>query len=385
MPAPGWHRPMAARGRQEPARVATPLEAFFDLCFVVAVAAAGAHLHHALALGRVGHGLIGYVTVFFAIWWAWMNFTWFASAYDTDDVPYRVATFVQITGALMLAAGVPRAFEAGDLAVVTVGYVVMRVAMAAQWLRAAYSDLAGRRVALRYATGIWSCQVGWVSALALPAGMRSWALLVLIPAEVAVPVWAERRRQITWHPHHIAERYGLFTLIVLGESVAAATTAFQTALDARQTSATLYADAAGGLLTVFSMWWLYFAKPAHRLLTSNRVAFVWGYGHYLVFASAAAVGAGLATNVDEATGHAELSRAAAGATVTVPVAVFLLSVWFLHVRPHHAGAVGVLLPGGAAVVAVATFAGLPVVATGGLLAATVALSVVIAARTEPAV
>ena len=59
--------------------------------------------------------------VFFAIWWAWMNFTWFASAYDTDDDVYRITTLVQIAGALILAAGVPRAFADGDFAVVTSG------------------------------------------------------------------------------------------------------------------------------------------------------------------------------------------------------------------------------------------------------------------------
>ena len=51
--------------------------------------------------------------VFFAIWWAWMNFTWFASAYDNDDVPYRLLTFVQIAGVLILAAGVAAAFGTG--------------------------------------------------------------------------------------------------------------------------------------------------------------------------------------------------------------------------------------------------------------------------------
>jgi low temperature requirement protein LtrA len=48
--------------------------------------------------------------VFFGIWWAWMNFSWFASAYDTDDVPYRLAVLVQMTGVLIYAAGIPRVF-----------------------------------------------------------------------------------------------------------------------------------------------------------------------------------------------------------------------------------------------------------------------------------
>ena len=74
-------------------------------------------------------GLIGYLMVFFAIWWAWMNFTWFASAYDNDDLLYRLAVFVQIAGALILAAGVAPMFEARVPNAATIGgYVVMRLA-----------------------------------------------------------------------------------------------------------------------------------------------------------------------------------------------------------------------------------------------------------------
>src|SRR5919199_835509 len=92
--------------------------------------------------------------VFFAIWWAWMNFTWFASAYDTDDVAYRLTTLVQISGALILAAGVPDAMDGSDFAVITAGYVVMRLAMVSQWLRAARADPPHRRSSLRFAAGI---------------------------------------------------------------------------------------------------------------------------------------------------------------------------------------------------------------------------------------
>src|SRR3954471_8489647 len=133
---PARYRRMTARHPGEAHRPSTPLELFFDLCFVVAVAQNSEHLHHDLAEGHVGHGVYAYLTVFFAIWWAWMNFTWFASAYDTDDVVYRVTTLVQITGVLVLAAGVPRAFEDGNFKVVTAGYVVMRLAMVSQWPRA---------------------------------------------------------------------------------------------------------------------------------------------------------------------------------------------------------------------------------------------------------
>ncbi len=142
-----------------------PLELLFDLCFVVAVSQAADQLHAALAISHFHTGIVGYLMVFFAIWWAWVNFTWFASAYDVDDIPYRLLTFVQIVGVLILAAGVDSAFDSGGFATITLGYVVMRVAMVAQWLRAASGDPAGRPAALRYALGISILQIGWVARL----------------------------------------------------------------------------------------------------------------------------------------------------------------------------------------------------------------------------
>jgi low temperature requirement protein LtrA len=379
----GLRRPMVPRDPEEEHRTATTLELFFDLCFVVAVAQAAAQLHHALNENHVAAGLLGYAMVFFAIWRAWMNFTWFASAYDCDDVPYRLATLLVIAGALILAAGVPRAFNEQDFAVVTLGYVVMRLALVGQWLRAARTDREHRTTALRYAGGVTAVQIGWVARLALPdsAGMAAFAVLVV--AELAVPIWAESSGATTWHPHHIAERYGLFTIIVLGESVLASALAIQRAVDAGESSGELYAIVLGGLLIVFAMWWLYFAKPAHRLLdvTSPR-AFLWGYGHLLIFASAAAVGAGIGVSVDHVTDHGHASDLVARGAVTVPVALYLLVVWAIHLAPHHAHDQRVLaLPVLAALLVLATTGtGPAVLLTGLVLAALVAASLLMVAR-----
>src|SRR5215216_7012688 len=375
--AGAWYRPMVARPSDEEHRSATVLELFFDLCFVAAVAQAAAALHHEVADGHVGDGVVGYATVFFAIWWAWMNFTWFASAYDTDDVAYRLTTLVQIAGALILAAGVPDAMAGGDLAVITLGYVVMRLAMVTQWLRAAGSDRPHRRSSLRFAAGIAAVQVGWVLRLLLPEGPGYAGFLVLAAAELAVPIWAERAAPTTWHPRHIAERYGLFTLIVLGECVLSSTLAIQSALEEDAVLADLATTATGGLLTVFGMWWLYFGKEAAEFLTSLRAGIVWGYGHYLVFASAAAVGAGLAVNVDLVTHHAAVGPRVAGAAFTVPVALFLAAVWALQVRPHHLGRwPSALVPAAAVLVLASTFTAEPVLLTGLLVAAMIAATLV---------
>ncbi|WAL93265.1 low temperature requirement protein A [Streptomyces sp. Je 1-369] len=329
---------MSGRDPGERHRAATSLELLFDLCFVIAVAQASESLHEALAEGATATGVLRFALVFFTVWWAWMNFTWFASAYDPDDIPYRLTVLVQITGSLILAAGVPHAFAEGDLRTITLGYVVLRTALAALWLRAARSDPARRTTALRFAAGVTLCQLGWVGLLALPEAARLPGVAVLILAEVAVPVWAQSAGMTPWHPRHIAERYELFTLIVLGESVAAATVAVRGAFDRHQNTGSLCATAAGGLLTAFALWWLYFSRPAHTLLATthraHRRRFVWAYGHYLIFASAAAEGAGLAAYADHLTGHAHTSPLAAGAAVTVPAAVFLITVWAVHLRPH---------------------------------------------------
>lgn len=207
----------------------------------------------------------------------------------------------------------PRAFADSDFTVIWFGYVLMRLAMVTQWLRAARDGRgAERRTALRYALGVTVCQVGWLGLLALPKGDVPWVFVVVGLLELAVPTLAERERQTAWHPHHISERYGLFTIIVLGETIAAATLAVQTALDENDELSTLLPIAGGGLLLVFAAYWIYFAVPIHLHLRSNRQAFLWGYGHYLVFGSAAAVGAGIEIAVEEAFGKVHLPAVRGG-------------------------------------------------------------------------
>jgi low temperature requirement protein LtrA len=347
MPSRTWLSPMRARSRHEPHRASTPLEAFFDLCFVVAVAAAGVPLHHSIAGHHLVAGFGDFLQVFFAIWWAWMNFTWFASAYDTDDDVYRLTTLVQIAGALVLAAGVGPAFDGSDFRVITAGYVIMRLALVAQWLRAARSDPERRTVALRYAGGVAVVQIAWLLRLLLPPAWQLPAFLILVVAELAVPIWAERGPggPTTFHPHHIVERYGLFTLIVLGETVSAATLAVRGALDEGHAIGQLLALAAAGLVIVFALWWVYFDRSAHNLLNTLRGSILWGYGHFFIFASAAAVGAGLSVAVDQAgPDPAAISETLAGYAVAIPVAVYLFFVWLLHVRPHQRGPMLAVFP-----------------------------------------
>lgn len=374
---PRWVVPMRPRSPEEAHRAATPLELLFDLVFVVAVAQAAANLHHGIAEGHVAETLVSYILVFFGIWWAWMGFTWFASSYDNDDIPYRLLVFVQMTGALIVASGVERVFAERDLTITVVGYVVMRVASVAQWLRAAQSDPEHRPAAIRYALGTVVCQIFWVLLLFTPKEVHVAEFLLLVVVELIVPIWAESYSPTTWHMHHIRERYGLFTILVLGETILSTSVAIQSAADEGGMSSSLISIIIGGLLIVYSMWWLYFNSHTRLQIGSLRVAFIWAYGQYLVFAATAAVGAGLAVVIDQLSHHAEISTVAAGVAVAIPSAIYVLSLWVLQEHPRANKIIDTVLhPVTAALILFTPFTEQPVLLTGLLLAALVVIRLV---------
>ena len=327
-------RPLTGRDPQESNRTSTPLELLFDLTFVVAIAQVSSELHHGLLSGDLASTVLRYLFVFGAIWWAWMGFSWFASAFDTDDVFYRLMVLVEMTGALVLAAGVSRAFEQNDWRVVLLGYVILRLAYIVQWLRVARDSPACRPAALRYAYGFSVLQVLWVVLVLWSPSWFFLGFMGLFALELIVPIWAEGASRTPVHREHIAERYGLFTIIVLGEAILSASLAV-TVLTAEGLTPQLVGILLGGILTVFVMWWFYFYEPIHDLLTTREAIFLWGYGHLPIWAAAAAVGAGLAVAIEQAAGvESVLDVVAVGYAVTVPVAIYVSGSWLLHGYPR---------------------------------------------------
>jgi low temperature requirement protein LtrA len=336
--------PMRPRDPHEQGRAASTLELFFDLVFVVAVSIASVQLHHALAEGHIGQGILDYAIVFFGIWWAWMNFSWFATSFDNDDWLYRVLTILQMGGVLVFASGIPAVFERYDFTVLIIGYVVMRLAMVAQWQRATRSGGVAGRAAWSYATGIAVVQALWLITLLLPSPAFQIAQVIMIGAEIAVPIIAERIGNTPWHPHHITERYGLFVLILLGESLLGSANAIVEALGHTKDPAPLISLAALTLITTASLWWLYFWPPHHHAIRSFASSLAYGYGHYLIFAAAGALSAGIEIEIGVLAGHGELHPPLASFAYTVPVAVFVIGVWALAIRPHGDIWVNVAVP-----------------------------------------
>lgn len=369
-------RPLRPRDPNEPHRAASPLELLTDLCVVVAVGQAAANLHHGLATEHPLGYVIAYALAFFAIWCSWVNFSWFGSAYDNDDVAYRLLTILQIIGVLVLAAGVDGIF-AGHFGVTILGYVIMRVSLIVQWLRASRGDPARRTTCRRYAIGTAVVQLGWIGYYWV-GPHEAWRLpgfALLAAAEIAVPIIAERAGITPWHPHHIAERYSLLFLIVLGETILSSTVALKEGLTGgAEHRAPMWVLMVSGVLIVFSLWWTYFAHEASDVLAdrqgeSNVTAFAWGFGHYFIFAAAAAVGAGLAARAEYWLHPEEISGLTTAAGITVPAAVLLTALWFVQLRRHARSPVqGVVMLGTAVLVLAATFVLYAELVTGLLLA-----------------
>ncbi|MDO7883264.1 low temperature requirement protein A [Salinibacterium soli] len=342
MTSPRESRLLRMTGRDPLAkhRAATPLELLFDLTFVVAFGIAADQLAHLIAVEHVGAGLLGFSFAMFAICWAWINFTWFASAFDTDDWFYRVTTMVQMIGVIVLALGLPDLFhslEEGahvDNRVVVAGYVVMRVALVAQWLRAAKQDPAHRSTALSYALFVSLAQAGWVvvAILDLPTALALTVSLVLFGVEFAGPVLAERKGSGTpWHPHHIAERYGLLTIIALGEVILGTVTSVSALVERQDWSSEAILVVVAGVGIALGLWWVYFLLPSGPLLARHRNrSFGWGYGHIVVFAAIAAVGAGLHVVAYVIEGESQIGVVGAVLAIAIPVAVFTVAALLIY-------------------------------------------------------
>lgn len=373
MASPLAHRlsRMTGRDPDESHRAATPLELLFDLTFVVAFGIAADQLAHYLAEDHIRTSLLGFSFVAFAIAWAWINFSWFASAYDTDDWVFRLLTMLQMVGVLVLALGIADVYASidhgpyVDNGVMVAGYVVMRVAMVAQWSRVARQDPPRRNVARTYVVTILVAQAGWV-ALAIAktsvGAMFAWAA-VLILIELGGPYLAETRKGGTpWHPHHIAERYGLMVIIALGEAILGTIAALSAIVGPEGQGWSVEAAVVGiaGVALTFGMWWIYFVVPCGEILARRRSrSFGWGYGHIPLFASVVAAGAGLHVAAYLVEGKSELDVLDTVLTTAIPVTIYVVGIFVLYayltqtIDPFHFLLIGLTVVPLAASVAMA--------------------------------
>lgn len=273
-------------------RRASWLELFFDLVFVAAVSQIGVPLGEDYTL----RGVMRYAFMFLLIWWAWFGHTMYSTRFDADDVVHRLLTLVQIFAAAAMAANAKGDLASRDSAGFGAAYAVQRLVLVIQYLRAR-RERQTRALTTTHALGFGMAAVLWIAAAIVPPPARFalWGLAFAI--DLATP-WIAMKYTHTAppHPEHLPERFGLFTIILLGESVAAVMRGMESQ-ESWPVSAAI--SAFGTLALVFGVWWWYFevaGGAAERHVKSrrdSRLLELWSHAHFPLYLSIAVLGVGL--------------------------------------------------------------------------------------------
>jgi len=322
-------------------RRASWLELFFDLIFVAAVAQVGVPLGE----DYTRHGLVRYALMFLLIWWAWLGHTMYSTRFDADDVVQRLLTLLQIFAAAAMAANAKSAFDSRDSAGFAAAYAVLRAVLVVQYLRARRLTET-RRLTTLYAAGFGAAAFLWAVAAICPAPVRFWLWAAALLIDLGTPCLAVRHtHKCPPDAEHLPERFGLFTIILLGESVAAVMHGMESQ-DMWSPSAAI--SAFTGLSLAFGYWWWYFdgaRGAAKRHVTSNRKTLmfqIWSYAHLPLYLCVAVVGVGVEHVISLPQGahmHREdawILTCAAGALMAMLTVIGLTSDETQAQRPHLA-------------------------------------------------
>ena len=286
-------------------RKVTWVELFFDLIFVAAVSQVAAPLHEHYSLAELAR----FMPLFVLIWWAWTGHTLFSTRFSTDDAVQRVLTLAQVFAVAVMAANAKDALDSRSSAGFAAAYAGVRLVLVAQYLRARHIREA-RTLTTRYLTGHGSAALLWLLSALVPAPARFWIWGIAFVIDLGTPWLAVRHSaKIPPDPSHLPERFGLFTLILLGEAVVAVMRGMESQ---ENWPAQAAISAIAGMAALFLICWWYFdgASGAAAQPIRNRrdmVIFqVWSYAHLPLYLGVAVTGVGIERIVTAAT-HTSVS------------------------------------------------------------------------------
>jgi low temperature requirement protein LtrA len=319
------------------ARKVTWLELFFDLVFVAAVAQVAATLHTEYSLA----GLVRFTPLFALIWWAWTGHTVFSTRFDSDDVVQRMLTLVQMFAVAAMAANAKEALDTRSSAGFAAAYAVVRFLLVAQYFRARHVPDA-RPLTTRYLVGHGSAAVLWLGSALVPAPARFWIWALAFAIDLGTPWLAiPHSVKVPPDPAHLPERFGLFTLILLGESVVGVMRGMESQ---EQWPPSAAASAFLGMGIAFLIWWWYFdgaLGASEQPVRSKREAVrfhIWSYAHFPLYLGIVVAGVGVERIVTAASkyslsGNESLILTSAVATV---MAAMTAIGWTSAGRRRHA-------------------------------------------------
>ncbi|BAZ11662.1 low temperature requirement A [Calothrix sp. NIES-4071] len=268
-----WRRPsLRVTSNAENVGHASWIELFFDLVFVVVIAELSSTLEKNLDFVT----FIKFAALFVPCWWAWVLFTFYADRYDTDDVIHRLLILSGMLAVIFLAANIHNAFDNGAVGF-ALSYIAVRTIVLALYARAVRHVSVAQATLKLYLASYIPSTILWLISIAAPTPIRylCWAVAIII--ELSTPIVGSRLFANTpVHPSHLPERFGLLTLIVLGEAiVSVATGTTTTNWELIPTLA-----AVGGFALAACLWWLYFNfLETAVIIRGIRSVHIYNYGH----------------------------------------------------------------------------------------------------------
>jgi low temperature requirement protein LtrA len=312
--------------RTDAERRVTWLELFFDLIFVAAVSQVAGPLREQYSLD----GLVRFAPLFLLIWWAWTGHTVFSTRFDTDDAVQRGLTLLQMFAVAVMAANAKDALDSQSSAGFAAAYAGVRLVLVAQYFRARHVPDA-QPLTTRYLVGHGSAALLWLVSAGVPAPERFWIWGVAFAIDLGTPLLAVPHSvKVPPDAAHLPERFGLFTLILLGESVVAVMQGMESQEDWSPAAATA---AFLGIGVSFIIWWWYFdgaAGASEQPVRTRREALrfhIWSYAHLPLSLGIVVAGVGV-HRVVKAASRAPLATTEAmiltGAIATVMIAMTVI-------------------------------------------------------------
>src|SRR5687767_10264738 len=258
-------------------RHASWLELFFDLVFVLAVAQAA----QILVKNSDFAGFLKFAVLFIPVWWSWVGFTFYADRFESGETSYRVLTFAAMLAVAALSLTLDGAFTpSGDLPLV-VTYALVRLVLITLYARSAYHIPLTRGLSAQFIFGLGMALLMLAGSFALEPPVRYYVWAAALLLELSIPFLNLRAtRSIPYDYSHIPERFGLFTIIVLGEAVLA-TAMGASAVSWSPANITM---ASIGFAMAACIWWINFDFIDDNAIRTRDLfpRFVYLYGHYFI-------------------------------------------------------------------------------------------------------
>ncbi|MEL6927145.1 MAG: low temperature requirement protein A [Cyanobacteria bacterium J06600_6] len=271
-------------------RNATWLELFFDLIFVVAIAQLAHNFQEDFSL----FGLAKLGILFVPVWWCWIGATFYDTRFDNDGLVDRLITLVQMAIAASLAANIHHGLSSSSMGF-ALSYMAFRGVLICQYIHAGYHVPEARPLTTWFALGFSLSLLFWLASAFVPTPWRFglWGLGLIV--DFGTPLTAGTKVvKVPPNMAHTTERIGLFTIIVLGESIVAVVGGVSE-IDWTPNS---IAIALLGLSIAFSFWWMYFdtvdESPLHAMRQGKmKIALTWLYSHLPLAIGLTATGVGV--------------------------------------------------------------------------------------------